>query len=29
MVRFAILAVVFLGACVPAKKYKDLVEREK
>jgi len=29
MVRFAILAVVFLGACVPSKKYKDLVEREK
>jgi chemotaxis protein MotB len=29
MIRFALIGLVVLGACVPAKKYKDLVEREK
>lgn len=29
MVRFALVGILILGACVPAKKYNDLVEREK
>lgn len=29
MVRLVLIVALFLGACVPAKKYNDLVEREK